>query len=94
VTSILELLSSKTVQELAAPANARLGRELADGEEVQIVDVDSLRVEARVGGRQTQRRRIELRVAADRMEWSCTCTADPKLFCKHLVAAALAVNRA
>ena len=92
VTSILELLASKTVQELATPANARLGRELADGDEVQILEVDSHRVEARVGGSQTQRRRIELRAATDRLEWSCTCTTDPKLFCKHLAAAALAVG--
>ncbi len=94
MASILELLSSKTVQELATPANARLGRELVDGDEVQIVEHDFHRIEARVGGSQTQRRRIELRAAADGLEWSCTCTTDPQLFCKHLVAAALAVNRA
>ncbi len=94
MASIHELLASKAVLELATLANARIGRELADRDEVQIVELDPRRVEARVGGGQTQRRRVELRAAADGLEWSCTCTTDPKLFCKHLVAAALTVNRA
>ena len=92
MVSLLELLS-QTVDDLATPANARLGRELARGDEVQIVDLDTRRVRARVGGSQSQRRRIELRAADDQLKWSCTCTTDPELFCKHLVAAVLAADK-
>lgn len=43
---------------------------------VEILDVDASRFEARVGGGPSgsQRRRIELRAAGDRLTWSCTCT--------------------
>ncbi len=95
MASLVDLLAAQTAHALATPANARLGRELADAGEVQIVDVDASRVEARVGGgpSRSQRRRIELRAAGDRLEWSCTCTTDPQLFCKHLAAAALEADK-
>lgn len=50
MTSLIEFLASQTVQDLATPANARLGRELVDGGEVEIFEVNGQRLGARVGG--------------------------------------------
>lgn len=39
MASLVDLLAAQTVHDLATPANARLGHELADADEVQILDV-------------------------------------------------------
>lgn len=87
MSSISDLVSLETVDELATPSNARLGRAIFKADEVEVIDSDPEHALFRVGGATTGRRRVELRSAADGLHWRCTCTSDPDLFCKHLVAA-------
>lgn len=95
MASIVELVDWKTIDSLATPSNVRLGRELADAGEVQMTAVSPDRIEARIGGGEsgTQHRRAELWAGAHGLSWSCTCTKDVKLFCKHLVAVAFTTDQ-
>ena len=87
MNSDAKIIDAYSLEDLATPANVRLGRELAAGDEVELTTFSSGRLEAQVGGNATERRRVELWLDADRPIWSCTCTNDADLFCKHLVAA-------
>lgn len=93
VASLVDLLTPESVDDLATPANARLGSELAEAGEVELLDAGSQRVKARIGGAGSgsQRRNVELSLSKGQLDWACTCTSDRRLFCKHLVAAALAL---
>lgn len=86
-----ELIDPDSIGVLATPANVRLGRELAAGGEVEVTTASPGRVEARVGGGRsgTQRRRVVMWSGEHGLSWSCSCTNDAQLFCKHLVAAAV-----
>lgn len=88
---IAELIGPEAIQDVTTPATARLGRELAADGEVAVTTTSAWRVEARVGGGRsgTQRRRVALWSDEHGLSWSCTCTNDTHLFCKHLVAAAV-----
>lgn len=92
MSSISDLVGSGIVDELATPSNARLGRAIFDGDEVEVTSSDPTQVMFWVGGGITGRRRVELRSSADGLRWKCTCTSDPDLFCKHLVAAVLSLD--
>ncbi len=91
MSSIGDLVGVDTVDELATPSNARLGRAIFKADEVDVIDSDPEHVLFRVGGTTTGRRRVELRSAEDGLHWKCTCTSDPDLFCKHLVAATVSL---
>lgn len=90
--SVNDLVGAKVVEALATTSNARLGRELFDGGEVEMISSDASKVQFRVGGNKTGRRHVELMSSKDGLKWKCTCTSSPELFCKHLVAAALSVE--
>lgn len=79
----------------ASPATVRLGRELADGGEVDVERDEPAHVEARVGGGASgsQRRRVTFTAADAGLTWTCTCTRDRSSFCKHVVAVAVVVGR-
>lgn len=91
MASLIELANSEAVENLATPSNIRLGRELADGGAVQVFVASADRIQARVGGGQsaTQSRLVGLWIGERGLSWSCTCTNDRQLFCKHAVAVAL-----
>ena len=88
---IAKLVGPEVVQDLATPANVRLGQALAADGSVELVASESGGVEGSVGGGDsaTQRRRVTLWLDDQVLTWSCTCTSDPTFFCKHLVAAAI-----
>lgn len=89
-----QFVAFRTLEDVAAPSNVRLGRGLAAEGEVQVITTTATRVEARVGGGRsgTQRRRVERRSTQQKLSSSCTCTSEPRLFCKHLVAVTLATR--
>ena len=91
MTPDAELIDPDSIADVATPANVRLGRELAADGEVVVTTSSPGRIEAQVGGGRsgTQRRRVVLWSSDDGLSWSCTCTNDAHLFCKHLVAAAV-----
>lgn len=93
MSSVTDLVSPNIIDQLATTSNARRGRELVDGGEVTVTNSDPAQVDFQVGSVLTGRRRVELRASKDVLHWRCTCTSDPQLFCKHLVAAALSLAK-
>jgi len=88
MSSVVDLVEPGHLAHLATPANLRLGREIAARSGVEILDFGTCRVTARVSN--GQRRRVELSSTPQGLEWRCTCTKRPDLFCKHCVAVAVA----
>ena len=93
MTSVAERVGA-ALDRHASPATVRLGRELADGGEVDIERDEPALVEARVGGGASgsERRRVTLTAADAGLTWTCTCTRDRTMFCKHVVAVAVVVR--
>jgi uncharacterized Zn finger protein len=93
MVDIAERVASERLSELATPANMRLGRAVLSEGGVTIVARGAARIDAKVGGTTSAdgRRTVVLAIDDGRLTWSCTCTRRPELFCKHCVAAALAV---
>ena len=91
VASVADLVDPQRLRTLATPATLRLGREIVDADGVELTDFGPLVVRGRVRGAEpgTQRRTAELRVMGQTLGWECTCSRDPELFCKHLVALAI-----
>jgi len=90
--SVADLVEPTRLSDLATPANLRLGREIAAAGAVELLDFGPLLVRGKVGGlaANSQTRTTELRSAGGQLEWSCTCSSDATLFCKHCVALAIA----
>ena len=74
----------------ATPSNVRLGREIWESGETEIVGSTSALVVAKVGGGQTRTARFD--VDGNDLRWHCTCRRDEPPWCKHLVALALDVS--
>lgn len=51
------------------------------------------KIEAKVKAPGTGTRSTRLEIKNGKLQYKCTCTSDPKLFCKHLVATALEAQR-
>ncbi len=85
--SVADLVERAAIEKLAIPSNIRLGEELAAQGAVELLKVGPLTVTAKVHGGQT--RTVELRAGKGGLAWSCTCTKEPDVFCKHCVAVAL-----
>ena len=88
MSSVVDLVEPDHLEHIATPANLRLGREIAARGGVEILDFGTCRVAARVSN--GQRRTVELSSTAQGLEWRCSCTKRPELFCKHCVAVAVA----
>ena len=91
--SVADLVAPARLSDLTTPATLRLGRAIAAAGAVELLDFGPLRVRGKVGGpaANSQTRTTELRSAGGQLEWSCTCSSDTALFCKHCVALALTV---
>ncbi len=85
------LLGREAIRSQATPSNMRLGEQIFEEGGVELVETDSTRVVARVRPKGGVRRTVELRSTGDGLTCRCTCTRNA-LFCKHCVAAALAVG--
>ena len=88
MSSVVDLVEPTHLDHLATPANLRLGRAIAAEGSVEILEFGTCRVTAHVSN--GQRRSVELNSTPQGLEWRCTCTKRPDLFCKHCVAAAVA----
>ena len=88
MSSVVDLVEPTHLHHLATPANLRLGREIAAAGGVEVVEFGTCRVTARVSN--GQRRSVELSSTPQGLEWRCTCTKRPDLFCKHCVVVAVA----
>lgn len=72
----------------ATPSNVRLGTEIHQSRDVEIVESTGQLLAAKVGGGQTRSARFEL--DGSDLRWHCACRRDEAPWCKHLVALALA----
>ena len=90
--SVVELSEPNELKRLATPANLRLRQEIIAQDGVTLLEVTPQQVTAKVGGVPAAdgRRTVTLKVGQSGLQWSCTCTKRD-LFCKHGVAAALAM---
>lgn len=91
--TVVDLTKDDAVRVIATPANIRLGHNIAANGDVAFGEFRPERVEALVSELDHQNRRTTISVTDGVLRWSCTCTSDSKLFCKHLVATALAVQK-
>ncbi|HSX00200.1 MAG TPA: NUDIX domain-containing protein [Patescibacteria group bacterium] len=91
--TVLDLTKDDAVRILATPAAIRLGHEIVAKGEVIFGAFRPEYVEARVASPVSQMRHTIIEVQVDDLRWTCTCTADSELFCKHLVATALAAQK-
>lgn len=78
------LIDLEEMEELATPSNIRLGNELAEADEVIILERTVQGVKAKVDGGQTHM--VVMTLGETGLDWTCTCTKDAGLFCKHCVA--------
>lgn len=97
--TVADLISSKTISQLARPSSIRYGRAIYQRGGVEFIKKEPSFVEAWVGGLDgsvaeggSQLRRTQLFLAKGKLEWHCA--GNPKnhqIFCKHCVALALAL---
>mgnify|MGYP001583131714 CR=1 FL=1 len=89
--SVADLVEPIKVKVRARPADYKAGEAIAKAGGVVLNELNPIKATATViapGYRAPQHTHL----ASDPqtgLQWSCTCSDDPKLFCKHLVATAL-----
>ncbi len=82
------------LDELARPANRRLGQAVAAEGAVHFA-LDGAHIVATVTGPPgTARRRVTFAQQQGQLHWRCTCISTPSVGCKHVVAAVLAAAQA
>ena len=91
--AIIDLVKDDDVRRLARKSDILAGHEIWKTGGVLFGAFRAERIEATVKSPRITTRRTLLEFRDGRLSWRCTCTSDPKLFCKHLVATALAVQR-
>jgi len=97
MVKLSDMLSVEAIKKLSIPSNFKYGEAIYNRSAVEYIDFQPTKVEAWVGGLSGhsadgggQRRRVELKLSDERLEWHCT--GNPKkhdIFCKHCVALAL-----
>jgi uncharacterized Zn finger protein len=89
--ALSEAFSVANLGALATPSNLRLGQEIVSQGGVEIIGRGQTVIRAKVGGVPSagQRRTVSLEFLGGTRHWSCSCSKDAGLFCKHVVATAL-----
>lgn len=78
----------------ATPDDYKAGEALAESGNVRLMLVNPIKVTATVSEPGTDKaHHAELASTPSGLAWKCSCTVDPKLFCKHLVATALVASQ-
>ena len=87
VNSVADLVEPVRLQQLATPANYRMGQRIAASGAVELDEFGPLKVTARTTSGTP--RRIELTSTPEGLEFRCTCSAHIARPCKHVVAVGL-----
>ncbi len=93
--TLADLLTPEELAGRTTPANRRLGAAIVAEGGVALEVVGARDVRAIVGGTPSSptRRHVQLRTIPETgLDWSCTCSSKGD-FCKHVVAAAIAVRK-
>ena len=98
--SVTELVTAELLKKLATPEDYKAGLQIVKKDGVELQGVSPLEVMARVGEMDlndtghtilTDTQQVTLRAPDGEVTWQCTCGNDQ--FCKHAVAAAVALRR-
>lgn len=90
---IVDLVKDHNVRELAHRSDILAGHEIWAIGQVQFDLSDQGRVEAKVIAPRTVTRSTLLALEDGVLSWDCTCNSNPKVYCKHLVATSLEMQR-
>ncbi len=88
---LMESLDEDTLRQLATPSNFRYGKETFDQGGVEFAHRGRFDAKATVQPSGGQKRTVILKSADGGVSCQCTCTLQAGTFCKHCVAAGLAV---
>ncbi|MCZ7382947.1 MAG: hypothetical protein O8C64_15430 [Candidatus Methanoperedens sp.] len=80
----------KAMIKLSTPSNFRLGKEIFDKGEIEIIEFASDKIIANIGD--SQRRKVEFLSSSNRLQWNCTCKRNQNKFCKHAIALGLEIT--
>jgi len=97
--SLDQILSDKTITDLALASNRRYGTAIFKRNGVEFISRKRDKVEAWIGGLDGtvadgagSRRRTQLVLSSEGLAWHCSGNPkDHQIFCKHCVAIALAI---
>ena len=81
----------KAMIKLSTPSNFRLGQEIFDKGEVEIIEFTDNKIVANIGDGQT--RKVEFLSSSNRLQWNCTCKRYQDKLCKHAVALGLEITK-
>jgi 8-oxo-dGTP diphosphatase len=90
---IIDVTRDDDVRQLATKSDILAGHEIAKHGQVTFSAFEPENIDAMVKAPTTGGRSAHLELKNGKLSWKCTCTSDPKHFCKHLVATALEVQR-
>jgi 8-oxo-dGTP diphosphatase len=90
---IIDITRDDDVRQLATKSDILAGHEIVKQGEVAFGAFRPDKIEATVKAPITGTRSTLFELKNDTLTWKCTCTSDPKHFCKHLVATALEAQR-
>lgn len=95
MAAIIDMTKDSDMWALARKSDILAGREIVNIGEVMFGAFQPEKIEAKVKSPSTGTRSTALELKDGELAWECTCTSGdhPKLFCKHLVATALAAQR-
>lgn len=89
--SVADLTDEESLLDLSSSSNFRLGREIAEGGGVELIEFGPVKVVAEVTPPGGVKRTVTLTSAGRKLKWKCTCTSRVDLFCKHCVAAGIVI---
>lgn len=89
--SVADLVEPIKVKVRARPADYKAGEAIAKSGGVVLDELNPIKVSAAVlaPGMSAPQHTHLASDPINGLQWSCTCTADPDVFCKHVVATAL-----
>ena len=93
MANVVDLTRDDDVRQLAQKSDILAGHEIWKTGEVVLTVFEPDRIEAKVSAPNTNSRHTRLEIKDGKLAWKCTCTSDPKYFCKHLAATALDAQR-
>ena len=81
----------KAMIKLSTPSNFRLGKEIFDKGEIEIIEFKDNKIISNIGD--SPKRRVEFLSSSNRLQWNCTCKRSQDKFCKHAVALGLEITK-
>jgi len=91
--TINSLVTLQNLEDLASRSNFRAGKAIAEDAEISFEKKNSFNVIAKIKYSGGEGRTVQMSSTPKGLKWKCTCTNRKNIFCKHCVAACLAIIR-